>query len=328
VTTTALLLSLSAAMILAGVGLVWRDVRRSGRAAFLVRGDSTAARADAEVTVDRRASEPAADRRSAPASPLLDSGHAPEAAAQWEALQPVIARAVAQVNAVLAGAGVVIGGAGEPSWSMSRGYGVYRRLLISGESLAWLRIELDAGGQLQAGVKAHKEEHAGINASSAVAAGAIDVAGASDLLSECLKPAASFAMRAANGVSTERWASETAWKEVDAVVIAALHAANGALAQADARFVPLGAPDWAEEVRRHRLTVGVEVFATEVARMLIERIGEEIEVAVGLPDARLVALGRRDRVRVRGVTTHALAEVIAGCSWPAIAHFREVQHPV
>jgi hypothetical protein len=314
-------------MILAGVGLIWRDVRRSGRAAFLVRGDPTAAHPDAEVTVARHASEPAADRRGVRASPLPDSGHAPEAAAQWEALQPVIARAVAQVNAVLAGAGVVIGGAGEPSWSMSRGYGVYRRILISGESLAWLRVELDAGGQLQVGVKAHKEEHAGINASSVAAASGIDVAGASDLLSECLKPAASFAMRAANGVSTERWASETAWKEVDAVVVAALHAANGALAQADARFVPLGSPGWVEEVRRHRLTVGVEVFATEVARMLIERIGDEIEVAVGVPDVRLVALGRRDRVRVRGLTTHALAEVIAGCSWPAIAHFREVQHP-
>jgi hypothetical protein len=210
---------------------------------------------------------------------------------------------------------------------MDRGYGVYRRILISGESLAWLRIELDAGGQLQAGVKAHKEEHSGINAGSSAPASTIDVAGASDLLSECLKPAASFAMRAANGVSTERWASETAWKEVGAVVVAALHAANGALAQADARFVPLGAPDWVEEVRRHRLTVGVEVFATEVARMLIERISDEIEVAVGVPDVRLAGLGRRQRVPVRGLTTHALAELIAGSTWPAIAHFREVQHP-
>jgi hypothetical protein len=28
-----------------------------------------------------------------------------------------------------------------------------------------------------------------------------------------------------------------------------------------------------------------------------------------------------------GLTTHALAELIAGSTWPAIAHFREVQHP-
>jgi hypothetical protein len=327
VSTTALLLSLSAALILAGVGLIWRDVRRSGRAAFLVRGDPTAAHPDAEVIVARHPPEPVSDRRGADALPLPDWRHAREAAAQWEALQPVITRAVAQVNAVLAGAGVVIGGAGEPSWSMSRGYGVYRRILVAGESLAWLRVELDAGGQLQAGVKAHKEEHAGINASSSAAALGLDVAGASDVLSECLKPAASFAMRATNGVSTERWASETAWKEVDPVVTAALHAANGALAQADARFVPLGAPGWAEEVRRHRLTVGVEVFATEVARMLIERIGNEIEVAVGVPDVRLASLGRRQRVPIGGLTTHALAEVIAGSTWPAIAHFREVRHP-
>ena len=60
--------------------------------------------------------------------------------------------------------------------------------------------------------------------------------------------------------------------------------------------------------------------------MHIERIGEEIEVAVGLPDAQLAALGRRQRIPVSGVTTHAFAELVASCTWPAIAHYRDLVH--
>jgi hypothetical protein len=177
-----------------------------------------------------------------------------------------------------------------------------------------------------AGVKAHKDDFAAVNASSAVPAHGLDVARASDLLSECLKPAASLAVRAANGIDTEQWASETAWKAIDPVVTAALQAANGALAQAGARFIPLSAPTWLPDLRRHGLGIAVEVSNTEIARMRIERIAEEIEVAVAMPEPRLADLGRRQRTPVRGLTTHALAELIAACSWPAIAHFREVQH--
>jgi hypothetical protein len=232
------------------------------------------------------------------------------------------------VNAVLAGAGVSLGAPGEPSWSMNRGYGAYRRVLVGGESLAWLRLELDAGGRLQAGVKAHKEDLAAINANSSVAAHGLSTARASDLLSECLKPAASFAVRAASGGNTERWASEAAWKAIDPLVASALLAANGALAQAGAHFAMVSLPTWVPDVRRHRMTVAVEVFDQEVARMMVERVGEEIEIAVGVPDARLADLGRRERLAIKGMTTHALAELIASSAWPAIAHFRETQPSV
>jgi hypothetical protein len=333
-TTTALLLLLSAALIAAGVALVWRDVHRSRRETFLPRGNrppATSADPELEVTVAHRASEPP-PRRPAPGTASLSSSAplappgappAPDAAPQWAALQPVIAAAVGQVNAVLAAAGVEIGAAGEPSWSINRRYGVYRRILLHGESVAWLRIELDTGDELQAAVKAHKDELAAVNASAKVAAHGLNIARVSDLLSECLKPAASLAMGAAGGTSTEQWASETAWKAIDPVVVAALKAANGALAQAGARFIPVGTPAWTPEVRRHRLTVNIEVLAAEAARMYIERIGEEMEVAVGVPDASLAHLGRRQRLPVAGLTTHALAELIAGCTWPAIAHVRE-----
>jgi hypothetical protein len=323
-TTTALLLLLSAALIAAGVALIWRDVHRGRREAFLERGNRPAAASadpELEVTVAHRAPELPPHRAAASATPL--PGSAPDASPQWAALQPVIAAAVERVNAVLAAARVEIGAAGEPSWSMNRAYGVYRRILIGGESVAWLRIELSTAGELHAAVKAHKDDLAAVNATAKVFAGGLHVASASDLLSECLKPAASFAMRAASGGSTEQWASETAWRVVDPVVVAALKAANGALAQASARFIPVGTPAWVPELRRHRLTVTVEVLQAEAARLLIERVGEEMEVAVGVPDARHAHLGRRQRLPVAGLTTHALAELIAACTWPAIAHVRE-----
>jgi len=333
-TTTALLLLLSAALIAAGVALIWRDVHRGRREAFLSRGNRPAAASadpELEVTVAHRASEPPARRAAASAMPLPvsapppppGSASAPDAPPQWAALQPVIAGAIEQVNAVLAAAGVEIGAIGEPSWSINRRYGVYRRILLRGESVAWLRIEVDTAGQLQAAVKAHKDDLAAVNATAQVAGHGLSVAGASDLLSECLKPAASLAMWTAGGGSTEQWASETAWRAVDPVVVAALKAANGALAQAGARFVPVGTPAWVPELRRHRMTVTVEVLHAEAARLLIERVGEEVEVAVGVPDVRLAHLGRRQRLPVAGLTTHALAELIAGCTWPAIAHVRE-----
>jgi hypothetical protein len=333
-TTTALLLLLSAALIAAGVALVWRDMYRGRREAFLPRGDRSAAVSadpELEVVVAHRASEPPSYRsaaRPAPLSaseppPLPGAASAPDAAPQWEALQPIIAAAVDRVNAVLQAAGVEVGVAGEPSWSINRRYGAYRRILIRGESVAWLRIELDAAGALRAAVKAHRDDFAAVNADANAVATGLTVAAASDVLSECLKPAASLAMRAASGGDTEQWASETAWKAVDPVVVAALKAANGALAQAGARFIPVGTPAYAPDTGRHRLAVTVEVLDAEAARMHIERVGEEMEVAVGVPDVHLAHLGRRQRLPVAGLTTHALAELIAGCTWPAIAHIRE-----
>lgn len=324
---TTLLLLLSGALIAAGVGLIWRDLRKRRRDTFVVPRDRetrTGEDVDVEITAVSRHRAAPADG-GARAIPLAGSAGSEDAAARWAKLQPKLGEAVEQVNTVLAAAGVFVGESGEPSWSMNRGYGSYRRILVGGESLAWLRLELDADGQLHAGVKAHKEDLSAINASSSVPAAGLSTVRASDLLSECLKPAASLALQAASGGNTERWASETAWKAIDPVVTAALLAANGALAQAGARFVTFGAPAWVTDMRRHRLTVGIEVFDRDVARMLIDRIGEEIEVAVGLADARLAELGRRQRIPLQGLTTHALAELIASCAWPAIAHFREMQ---
>jgi hypothetical protein len=210
---------------------------------------------------------------------------------------------------------------------MKSGYGVHRRILIGGDSVAWLRLELGADGQVQASVKAHKDDLAAINASASLAADGLNVARASDLLSECMKLAAAYAVHGsdatAGNATAEQWASETAWKVINPVVIAALRAVDGALGEAGARFLPLGPPAWADDVRRHRLAVRIEVLGREAARLHVERVGEQIEVAIGLADARLASLGRRERLPLTGLTTHTLAELIASCTWPTIAHFRE-----
>jgi hypothetical protein len=243
---------------------------------------------------------------------------------QWLALQPAVAAGVERANALLAPVRLFIGPVGEPSWSYkNKGYGAYRRLLMAGQSVAWLRLELFADGQLRAGVKAHKDDRAAINAAADMPAAGLDGDQAGDLFSECLQPAAAYAAQRLRDSDEE--ASAQAWDSVDALVAAALKATNGALAQAGARLIALAPAAWERDLRRHRMALSVEVNGDDVARMHIEQLSHEMEVAVGVREPQLAALARRRRIPVDGMTIHALAELIAGCAWPAIARFREIR---
>jgi hypothetical protein len=359
--TTMLLLLLSGVLIGTGVSLIWRDLHNKRRDAFVLPRDpkiDPQAEPDVEIAVSRPAAsapimqpapaETAAPRRTlssqllkiakgiasaadepkSSGEPMLppDAARPSATALQWAVLQPVVSTAVEQVNAVLTGAGVAIGTPGEPSWSESKAYGSDRRILVGGQSLAWLRLECTADGRLLATVKAHEDGQAEINSDASAQATGLSIGRVSDLLSECLKPAAAYAVRTKGDV--EHMASETAWKEIEAVVIAALKAGNGALSQAGVRLLPLAPPAWNAELRHHRMPVAVQVFGNDIARMHIDRLGQEIEVAVGLPDAHLASLGRRERIPVAGMTMHTLAELIASCAWPAIARYQEVRGPV
>ena len=245
---------------------------------------------------------------------------------QWSGLQPPISAGVERTNALLAPVRLFIGPVGEPSWSYKhKGYGAYRRLLLAGESVAWLRLELMADGQLRAGVKAHREDRASINASADAPALGLDGDRAGALFSQCLQPAAAYAARQLRDSDEE--ASEQAWESVDGLVSAALKATNGALAQAGARLVALAPAAWESDLRRHRMALSVEVNGDDVARMHIERLPHEMEVAVGVREPQLAALARRRRIPVDGMTIHALAELVASCAWPAIARFRETRPP-
>jgi pyruvate/2-oxoglutarate dehydrogenase complex dihydrolipoamide acyltransferase (E2) component len=348
--TTALILIASGILIGAGIGVIWRDVRRSRRRAFVLQRDVQATvEPEVEIVISRgdtavTLSQPMA--RAAPAAPAAN-GQAGEAAVagsakelaeqpvpggslsleqQWLVLKPILAVAIGSVNGVLAPVKLSIAASGEPAWSYKKtAYGTPRRVMLGEESLGWLRLELTADGRFLATLKAHKDEQAEINGSAETATATLNPAHAGDVLSRCLEPAARYAARAAGVVVDERQASERAWKTVEPLVLAALKATNGALAQAGARLVPLGAPGWTDEVKRHRMALSLEVGGGPAGRMHIERVAHDMEVAVGVGDQRLIEFGRRRRIPVDNMTIHALAELIAACAWPTIAHLRETR---
>jgi hypothetical protein len=351
--TTAVILLVSGVLIGAGISIIWRDVRAKHRRAFVSKRDTRAnPQPDPEVEItisyDRQpAAAPAQPLAAAGAPPSgLEGGEAkqPQAATrklepsrpgvhlpleqEWSNLQPAIGAGVDKINAVLAPVRLSVAATGEPSWSYkNRGYGAYRRLLLGGDSVAWLRLELSPDGRLHASAKAHKEDQAEINAAADAPAKGLNAAHASDLLAQCLRLAAIYAARQQPGRDNDEEASEQAWKSIDATVAAALKATNGALAQAGARLLPLAPAAWEGEMRRHRMTLSVEVNGDDVARMHIERHLHEMEVAVGVREPHLIDLGRRRRVPVEGMTIHTLAELIASCAWPAIERFRETRRP-
>src|SRR5262245_5016833 len=345
--TTGIILILSGMLIGAGFALVWRDIRRSRRRAFLSDHDTArVAEADVEITVARpeRASKsglsakaiasaigasllfgrrPGEATSSEPARVLDEAGQA-AIMADWAALQQPLEAGVDKINALLQQAQISIAEPGESAWSYkNHGYGVYRRILIGEESVAWLRLELAPDGVLHARVKAHKDDRSEINAASQAQANAMDATRAGDLLAESLKPLATHVAKIHGPATPPNLASAKAWEEIDPVVAAALTATNGALSQAGARLVPLDAPTWHAEVNGHRLPLAVEVYGKDVARMHIDHRGAEVEVSVGVPDALFINLGRRRRIPVAGLATHPLAEVIADCAWPVISRSRD-----
>jgi hypothetical protein len=351
--TTAVILLVSGVLIGAGISIIWRDVRAKRRRAFVSKRDARVGPnpdSEVEITISydpqpaSAHAQPLAATGAPPPGPDGGEARLPQAAArdpepkrpnvhlpleqEWSNLQPMLAAGVDKINAVLAPARLSVAPTGEPSWSYkNRGYGAYRRLLLGGDSVAWLRLELSPDGRLHASVKAHKEDRAEINAAADAPAKGLNAARASDLLAQCLKLAASHAARQQPGRDNDQEASEQAWKSIDGVVTAALKATNGALAQAGARLIPLAPAAWEAELRRYRMTLSVEVHGDDVARMHIERHLHEMEVAVGVREPQLIDLGRRRRVPVEGMTIHALAELIASCAWPAIERFRETRRP-
>ncbi|KAB2919455.1 MAG: hypothetical protein F9K29_05175 [Hyphomicrobiaceae bacterium] len=351
--TTTLMLIASGILIGAGITVFWRDIQRSRRKAFVVPRDAAAATdAEVEITIARGDDGTARKAARAKAPVLSASAPAPLAEAEpdrtaeeearrarerqrqaaieerWVDLQPTLAAGVANVNAVLNPGQLAVGSPGDAAWSYkNEGFGHYRRLLVGDVSVAWLRVELCDDDRLHARVKAHKDNLQNINAAADAPAGGLSPVGVADLLSVCLKPAAAIAAHGALMPDAQYAASERAWNEVDGIAAAALKATNGAFVQAGAWIVPRGPPMWEEDVRRHRLTLAVMVYEADVARMHIERIGSEMEVAVGVRDAGLIDLGRRRRIAIAGMSVHSLAELIASCAWPVIGRYRDTRMP-
>ena len=202
---TALILIASGILIGAGIAIIWRDIQKKRRGGFVSQRE-TPLEVDPELEITISHGTEADGSPATGHAAAVIARPAPSAAAragqgglvmveqQWSALQAAIASGVEDTNTALAQARLFIATPGEPSWSYkNKGYGAYRRLLLAGESLGWLRLELGNEGQLRASFKAHKDDRAAINASADIGADGLTATRAGDLLLRCLEPAASYA---------------------------------------------------------------------------------------------------------------------------------------
>jgi hypothetical protein len=325
---TAFFLILSGTLIGAGLSIIVHDIKRNRRPSFVLERGTAAPTPNVGLPLSSAAAPAITTPTPAAAEAPADGGPADRLwlRQQWAALQPAIAGGIERVNALIAPQQLAIGSAGAAALSYkNRGYGAYRRLQLRGDSIAWLRLELTQDGKLCVNLKAHGAARSEINASAEGPTEGLDVARAGDLLLACLRPTiASLAELADSPPLRPR---EPAWQDVDGTVGSALKASNGALAEAGARIVPLAPPAAASLLHGQRMELTVEVNGNDVARMHIERLPHALEVAVGVRDARLADLGRRRRLPLEGMTIHALAELITGCAWPAIARSRGARGP-
>jgi hypothetical protein len=354
---TALVFVFSGILIGAGIHMLWREFRNYRRNSFTAGSDVLSARAretDVEVMISRRdgnqlsAPDPLSQEKDPPGSALHELERAlaeimadkietddieptvgirlPEIERNWSALQACIDEGIGKISRVLAPIGLVIAAPGDPVWRLgNKGFGVYRRLLVAGESIGWLRIELAADNQLHFAVRAHREHQALLNSSAKATALGMTSSRASDLLAECLKPAAMYAAWMGPKQAAERRSSEDVWGATEPTIQAAIQMASAAVKEAGARLLPLGTAAWDPELRVHRLAVSVEADGAAAARIVLTRSASELEIAVDVPDTSLTDLGRRCRIEVAGITAAALAELIATSVSPAIAHARRTQ---
>jgi hypothetical protein len=348
---SALLLILSAILIGTGVSLIVRDMRARRRGLGLEQEERPPGRTAGTTVAANSRSHPGSLPRDlagqAAALPELSTSllraitgeprtgagdqdnlgdGRPSLAEEWRAVQPMLHSAVERVNVLLAPQQLALGQASAADWNYRRhGYGAYHRVLLRGDSVAWLRLELTNTARLHAALKAHSDDRASINRSAECALADLDAVRAADLLLDCLRSAAGSPALPAERLRREAPQSAQL-QRATGIVGSALRATNGAFAQAGARIVPL-APEALEEAHPRRMTLRVEVDGSDVARMHIERLHDAMEVAVGARNMQLVALERRRRLPLEGMTIHALAELIAGCAWPAIAHFRDDRRP-
>jgi hypothetical protein len=345
----------SGILIAIGGGLVWRDYARRRRLAAiaLVRPDLPSAEptvveglADVIISpvnygLDGPATSTATPKRPVRAGEGLadldraisritdevdDEIDGPELARDpalprtWQAIEGNLMIAISRINASLKRIGLEIAAPGEPGWRFgNRGYGVYRRIYMSGESIAWMRFDVGHDRKAYCRVRAHKSELAMLNNTVDASTVRLTDTAATDFVSRAVKSVAEYAAWIVPKQRAERQYSDDSWGEVATLVTDALAATHGALAPVGAALIPAGPAAWDVEHGRHRLVAHVTANQRSVARMHVERIGDDIEIAVGVPDARLLDLGRRRRVPIAGLTTLSLAEIMASCAWPAIA---------
>ena len=252
------------------------------------------------------------------APPGTEGQRWPSVEKRWPSLSAEIDSAGTELNSLLAAVDMQLGPAGETGWSFkNRGYGTFRRIIIGGRSLAWLRCELTHGGQVLFKTRAHAVEQALLNTSAVIPLDGANARTILDGLSKALRPSAEFAAWIKPKQNLEAQAGSEAWTEVAAVATQALDIASAALREAGAELSEQAPPAWDAAVGRQRWPLSVRVGGNLIGRVDVDLVRRSLEVAVDNPDRS--DLARRRRVDTLGLTPHALAEAIAACAWPTVA---------
>ncbi|MEL6373169.1 MAG: hypothetical protein AAFR04_04320 [Pseudomonadota bacterium] len=245
----------------------------------------------------------------------------PEAEAHWRSIEQRIGDVVHDINTVLTRIDVQLGPAGEASWSFNnRGYGVFHRVLIADESVAWMRLEVTADQRLLCIVRAHSDERAPLNAYESLLAQRLNRDLVARHLATALLPVTKYAARNASRIMAERDTARQLWEETEETLHEAFEGANGALHESGAVLRVSEPARWDKTVKRYRLVAQVMLDDDEIAAMHIERPPRHIECAVLPPDVTLMELGRRKRLEVRDLNMPALAELLVTCVWPSVEH--------
>lgn len=244
----------------------------------------------------------------------------PSVEKRWPSLGVEIDTATNELNMLLSAVDMQLGPAGETGWSFkNRGYGTFRRIIIGGRSIAWLRCELTHGGQVTFKTRAHAVEQALLNTGASIPIDSAKPRTILDGLSKVLRPAAEYAAWIKPKQNAEAQAGADAWNEVAAVATQALGIASSALREAGAELSEKAPPAWDAAVGRQRWPLAVRVGGNLIGRVDVDLVRRSLEVAVDNPDRG--DLARRRRVDTLGLTPHALAEAIAACAWPTVAEF-------
>jgi hypothetical protein len=306
---TTLMLIASGILIGAGISIIARDIRRDRRKAFVVERESRPAPDTSVKIVGAERELPSTTKK----PPRIEK--------HWAELEATIATGVDKINTVLSLTGLSISQPGEAGWSfMKEGFGTFRRVLLGNELLARLRVELTPNGTLSAYVRSQGARQTGIDATASSPAQDVTPTAVADLLSACLKPTVAHVAR----IPWNPHNHPGDWGSIEDYVVAAVGAVNRAFAQAGARLAAVaGEPRTGPS--QGLLSFAVEVGGIEVARLRIELLAHEVEAAVGVRQTHLIHIGRRRRIALAGMTTHTLAELIAGCCWPAIAHHQDAR---
>ena len=252
------------------------------------------------------------------AAPGTEGQRWPSVEKRWPSLGAEIDAAAGELNTLLAAVDMQLGAAGEAGWSFkNRGYGAFRRVILGGRSVAWLRCELTHAGQLTFRTRAHSVEQALLNAGAAVPADGVKVRTILDGLSKALRPSAEYAAWIKPKQNAEARAGSDAWSEVAAVATQALGIASMALREAGAELSEHAPASWDVTAGRQRWPLAVRVGGNLIGRVDVDLVRRALDVSVDNPDRG--DLARRRRVDTLGLTPHALAEAIAACAWPTVA---------